>query len=186
MVTPGVYHFGSDSGTMLVRTYRTGLGSRAGHDLVIEVTSWRAVATVGADPAASTVSLTADVDSFEVREGRGGIKPLTDGDRADIRATIREKVLDTARHPVIEFASTAVHGSAPQVTVDGQLTVRGATRPITVAGTIDESPEGSSIRVSARVVQSEYGVKPYSAFLGALKLRDDVDVDVEARLVPAS
>jgi len=33
-------------------------------------------------------------------------------------------------------------------------------------------------------VQSEWGIKPYSAFLGALKLRDAVDIDVEATLVP--
>jgi hypothetical protein len=35
------------------------------------------------------------------------------------------------------------------------------------------------------VVQSQWGIKPYSAFFGALKLRDDVDIAVDATLVPA-
>jgi hypothetical protein len=33
-------------------------------------------------------------------------------------------------------------------------------------------------------VQSRWGIKPYSAFFGALKLRDAVDIEVEATLVP--
>jgi hypothetical protein len=31
-------------------------------------------------------------------------------------------------------------------------------------------------------VQSDYGIKPYTAFLGALRVRDAVDVDVELDL----
>jgi hypothetical protein len=34
------------------------------------------------------------------------------------------------------------------------------------------------------VVQSDHGIKPYSAFLGALKVRDAVDIEAEAQ-VPA-
>jgi len=169
---------------MWIRTYRTGPGSRAGHDLTIEVTSWRGTAKVGADAAGSSVEMTVDAGSFEVREGRGGIKPLNDGDRADIRRTIGEKVLDTARHPAITFRSTALRGLPQDLSVDGDLTIRDITHPITVAGSVEDSPGGPRLRATARVVQSEWGIKPYSAFFGALKLRDAVDIDVDATLVP--
>jgi polyisoprenoid-binding protein YceI len=183
MVAGGDYLFGADTGRLLIRTYRAGLGSRAGHDLTIEATVWEGTAQVGADAAASSVALTVDPDSFEVREGRGGIKPLTAADRAEIRATIRE-LLDTARYPAITFGSTALRGSQRDLLVDGQLTIRDATHPVMVRGSIEESSGDPRLRATAQVVQSEWGIKPYSAFLGALKLRDDIDIDIDATLVP--
>jgi polyisoprenoid-binding protein YceI len=184
MVATGDYRFGADTGRMLIRTYRTGLGSQAGHDLTIEVTVWQGTAQVGADAATSFVALRVDADSFEVREGRGGIKPLTDADRADIRKTIREEVLNTARYPAITFGSTALRGTQQELSADGQLTIRDATRPVTVRGSIEQSSGEPRLRATAEVVQSQWGIKPYSAFLGALKLRDAVIIDVEATLVP--
>src|SRR5690348_36910 len=134
MLDVGEYRFGADTGQLLLRTYRTGLGSRAGHDLVIEVTSWRGTATVGDEAAANSVALTVDVDSFRVREGRGGVKPLSEGDRAEIRSTIRDKILDSVRFPRIEFRSTRVTGSTSNIVVEGGLEVRGVTRPVVVHG----------------------------------------------------
>jgi polyisoprenoid-binding protein YceI len=70
------------------------------------------------------------------------------------------------------------------LSVEGGLTIRTATHPVLVRGSIDESSGKPQLRATAQVVQSEWGIKPYSAFLGALKLRDAVDIDVEATLVP--
>ena len=181
MVAEGKYRSGSDSGHLFVRTARSGLGSRAGHDLVIEVTDWRATGEI--ESTASSVEVSAVVDSFEVREGHGGIKPLTDADRAEIKKTIREKILESARYPEIEFTAAAVHGGPAEFSVDGQLTIRGATHPVTVRGRVDDSGERPRVSGSAVVTQSEWGIKPYSAFLGALKLRDDVEIEFDADLV---
>ena len=41
-IADGSYALGPDSGQLLIKTSRTGLGARAGHDLTIEVTGWRA------------------------------------------------------------------------------------------------------------------------------------------------
>src|SRR6476620_712212 len=183
MVAAGDYRFGADTGRLLIRTYRTGLGSRAGHDLTIEVTVWHGTAAVGADAAAPSVALRIDADSFEIREGRGGIKPFTDADRADIRKTIRG-LLDPARYPSITFASSGLRGLQRDLSVEGGLTIRTATHPVLARGSIDESSGKPQLRATAQVVQSEWGIKPYSAFFGALKLRDTVDIDVDATLVP--
>src|SRR4051812_39982976 len=96
----GEFRTGAQAGRLLVRTSRTGLGARAGHDLTIEATEWAALVTVrGGDPARSSVTAEVDVDSLEVREGSGGVKPLSDSDRAEIRRIIREKVLHAEQHP---------------------------------------------------------------------------------------
>lgn len=178
----GTYVMGPESGQLLVKTGRTGLGSRAGHDLTIEVTSWRGEVVVNTtDPAQSSVSVEAEVESMEVREGTGGVKPLTDSDRADIKGTFLE-ILQADRHPTISFRSTEVSGTADALGVSGDLAIRGSSRPVVVRGSVSD---GGRVHGRATVVQSEWGIKPYSAFFGALKLADEVAVEVDATLQPA-
>ena len=178
-VAAGTYELGPQSGRLLVKTSRTGLGARAGHDLTIEVTRWRGRTLVDpAEPANSMLAVDVDVDSFEVREGTGGVQPLTDADRADIKQTIRQKILHTARHPTITFRSRMVRGTAESFAVDGVLTIEGATRPVTIQGGVTEG----RVRGTATIVQSQWGIKPYTAFLGALRLKDDVMVEFDVAL----
>ena len=125
-----------------------------------------------ANPANSSVTVEVDVDSFEVRQGTGGVKPLTDADRADIKNTLRGKILNTGQHPTITFGSNQVSGTAESFRIDGDLTIVGVTQPVTVEGQL---AAGRALG-SAVIVQSRWGIRPYSAFLGALKLRDEVEV----------
>lgn len=178
-IAAGTYRLGAHSGRLLVRTGRTGLGAKAGHDLVIEVTRWRGEAVIDPDaPAASAVTVEAEAGSLEVREGTGGVKPLTDSDRREIEKTIREKVLHTGKHPTITFRSAGVEGTPESFQVHGDLTIVGLTRPVT----LDCRFEGDRVRGTATVTQSRWGIKPYSAFFGALKLSDDVEVRFDVGL----
>jgi len=172
-VPDGSHRVGPQSGRLLVKTARTGLGAKAGHDLTIEVTRWRGNVIVhAANPASSSVTVEADVDSLEVREGTGGVKPLSDADRV--------KILNTARHPVITFVSSQVSGTAQSFRIDGDLTIVGVTRPVTVEGQL----AAGRAQGSAVITQSRWGIRPYSAFLGALKLRDEVEVQFDIDLTP--
>ncbi|MEV4092303.1 YceI family protein [Streptosporangium saharense] len=177
------YPLGPENGPLLVRTTRTGLGARAGHDLTIEVTRWHGEAVVDPeDPARSSVSVEVDATSFAVREGTGGVKPLSDADRRDIVRNIGEKVLDTARHPVIAFQSSLVAGTAEAFRVEGDLTLAGVTRPVT----IDALLADGRVRGSVTITQSRWGVKPYSALFGALRLSDEVGVWFDLALSPST
>ena len=170
------YRLGPQAGRLLLKTGRTGLGRRAGHDLTLEATRWQADAVVNTEnPGQSSVTLTIEVDSLEVREGTGGLKPLTDADRADIKTTIGGKILRTAEHPAITFSSSRVSGTGDGFQISGDLTIMGQARPVTVSGGID----AGRIRGHATVTQSQWGIKPYSAFAGALRLADNVTVEFD-------
>jgi polyisoprenoid-binding protein YceI len=172
----GSCRLGPQAGRLLLKTGRTGLGRRVGHDLTIEATRWQADVVVNnADPGQSSVTVTIEVDSLEVREGTGGLKPLTDADRADIKTTIGEKILSTAEHPVIMFRSSKVTGTADSFQASGDLTIMGQARPITVSGGI----HAGRVRGHATVTQSRWGIEPYSAFAGALRLADDVRIEFD-------
>jgi polyisoprenoid-binding protein YceI len=134
----GGYRLGPESGRLLVHTTRTGLGAKAGHDLTIEVIHWHGHATVDpAVPANSSVTIQVDAESFHVRQGTGGVKPLTDPDRAAIHKTLKQ-ALHTAQHPTITFQSRRVERSAGSFTLDGELTIMGVTRPVTVQGGVTD------------------------------------------------
>jgi polyisoprenoid-binding protein YceI len=107
------------------------------------------------------------------------VKPLTAADRAEIERDIREKILHTGRHPAITFRSTGIAGEPAAFRVDGELGIAGVTRPVT----IEAGLAGDRVRGSATIVQSQWGIRPYSAFFGALKLRDEVGVEFDAGLV---
>ncbi len=176
--TTGTYSLGPDNASLQVKTYREGMASKVGHDLVIAVTRWEATVDLADDPAASSVELTADARSLEVRDGVRGLKPLTDKDRAEIVKNIDEKIL---RGQPIVFRSSAVRPDGERLTVEGELTMAGATRPVTAQ--LDAGADG---RVSGTIalVQSEWGIKPYRGLMGALKVRDEVEIVADARLSP--
>lgn len=172
----GSYRLGPKAGTLVLKTGRTGLGRRAGHDLTIEATHWQADAVVNAaDPGRSSVTVSIEVDSLQVREGTGGLKPLTDADRADIKTTIGEKILLTEEHPVITFSSSQVTGTPEAFQISGDLTIMGRARPVTISAGID----AGRIRGDATVTQSQWGIKPYSAFAGALRLADEIRIEFD-------
>jgi polyisoprenoid-binding protein YceI len=175
----GTYRLGPGSGTLSVRTGRKGAASKAGHDLLIEVTSWDATLAVGEDPADTSIELSADGGSLRVREGTGGMQALDDGDRANIQQTIDDEVL---RRQGITFRSSRVQpGGDGGLHAEGDLTLLGQVRPI--AFDVALGADGA-ITASAIVKQSNWGMKPYSALFGALKVADEVEVNLAATLSP--
>ena len=178
-VVNGSYDLGPQRGRLLVHTTRTGFGSKAGHDLAIEVTRWHGAATVDTDePGRSTVNLQAEVASMTVRHGSGGVKPLTGADRGEIERTLRGKILGADQYPTITFASTQIYGDADSFRIEGDLTIVGEIRPVTVHGALLDGHASGS----ATITQSAWGIRPYSAFFGALKLNDDVTVEFDIDL----
>ncbi|GGN51268.1 polyisoprenoid-binding protein [Streptomyces albiflavescens] len=184
-LTDGTYRLGPSTARLLIKTGRAGLGRRAGHDLTIEATRWsgEVVLVVGA-PDSSSVSVSIETGSLKVREGTGGLKTLTDADRAEIERTLADKtLLHTAEHPTITFRSTRVTGTPQSFEITGDLTIKGRPHPATVHG----KGNGDGLLSGwATVTQSTWGIKPYTAFLGALRLADEVRMEFEvARLEPA-
>ncbi|MEA2468903.1 MAG: hypothetical protein QOJ57_3029 [Thermoleophilaceae bacterium] len=172
-----MYRLGPDDGTLSVRTKRTGAAAKAGHNLLIHVTSWEATIELGEE---TSIVLEADGGSLRVREGTGGMQALQDEDRANIEQTIDDEVLEGQP---ITFRSSAVEpaGDAAGLSVHGELTLLGATRPLTFDVAMTAHGE---LRAVAVVKQTDWGMKPYSGLFGALKVVDEVEVGIEATLPP--
>ncbi len=174
----GTHRFGPDNASLRIKTYREGLAAKAGHDLIIDVTRWEATVEVADEPAGSTIELSADPRSLEVLEGLRGVKPLTDKDRVEIGKNIDGKVLGSHE---IRFRSSHVRaGEADgRITVEGELSMAGAARPLTAQVTVEDD---GAVRATIPLTQSGWGIKPYRGLMGALKVRDEVEVVIAANL----
>ena len=175
-VQPGSYALGPESGTLTVHTGRTRRrGAGPATISSSEVGAWGATVDLAADPSDTRLALTADPRSLRVRNATGGMTALGDDDRQGIAQTIDEDVL---KGTAIAFASTRVRAAGSGLSVAGELELSGATHPITFELTLADG------RLAARAVitQSAWGIKPYSALFGTLKVADDVTVAIDARL----
>jgi hypothetical protein len=175
----GTHRIGPGDGTLRVRTYREGVAQKAGHDLVLEVGRWEATVRVREDGAPEAVELTADPRSLQVREALHGVKPLTGKDRADIGRTIDEKLL---RGRPIAFRSSTVEHAGGRLVVQGELDLAGARRQARFE--LDATPDGR-VAGTLPLTQTEWGIKPYRGLMGALKVRDTVEVVVDVALPAA-
>jgi hypothetical protein len=197
------YRLGPDAGRVVISTTRAGLAARVGHDLTLDVTRWSADITVpGGAPAeaapgeaapgeaapagdlsAATVTAELDLGSLVVREGTGGARPLSDSDRRDIESTMR-KILGGSGGPATAvFRSTRVIPAAAGGAIEGTLTLNGRSQPVRLQLT---GPAPGRYRGTVTIVQSAFGIKPYTGFFGALKLRDEVVAEFEVDLSRAA
>lgn len=174
----GSHVLSSQDGSLAIHTFREGVAQKVGHDLIIEVARWQATVEVQ-DGQLSEVSLEADTQSLEVREGIGGLKPLTDKDRREILGNVDDKIL---RRQPVSFRSSSVRHAEGRVSLAGDLTLAGTTRPASFD--VDLSHDGR-LNGTLSVTQSEWGIKPYRGLMGALKVRDAVDIVLDVALPAA-
>jgi len=175
-IQPGAHKFGPDNATLRVKTGRSGAAAKAGHDLVIEVTSWEATLDVGDAPS---IELSADPTSLKVIEGQGGMQALDDDGKADILKSIDKDVL---KKKDIAFHSTSVEPSDGGFAVKGDLELVGKTAPVEFDLTVGDD---GALSGSAKITQSAWGMKPYSALFGALKVNDEVEVVLDGKVPTA-
>jgi polyisoprenoid-binding protein YceI len=175
-IPAGTHKLGPDNATLSVKTGRTGPAAPAGHNLVINVTKWEATVDIGADPAASSLSLTADGGSLKVQSGEGGAKGLSDKDKKNIEGSIDKDVLKKGN---VSFASTSVAPTDGGLKVTGDLTLNGKTKPITFDLRVGDD---GALSGAAKLTQTDHDMKVFSAMFGALKVTDEVEVVIEGSL----
>jgi polyisoprenoid-binding protein YceI len=169
----GIHRLGPNNATLAVHTKRGGAAAKAGHDLELHVTAWEASLDLDAPGA----ELTADATSLRVEQGTGGMQELGDEDKDNIRQTIDDDVL---KQQNITFCSSSFEPAGEgRYRVEGELTLAGATQPIAFDLSVGED---GKVDARATVTQTRWGVKPFSALFGTLKVLDDVEVVLDGKL----
>ena len=151
-------------------TYKEGILSALAFDLRISVTSF--IVELGDDntliearfDAASLHVDCALADGIERRD------LLTEASKKEIDQSILKDVLDAATYRFITFSSRSVTKEDSSYRIKGILTLHGISREMTFTA----RNEGNYYKAEAWLNLPEFGIKPFSALFGAIKIKPDI------------
>lgn len=155
--------------TVHVFTFKEGLLSTVAHDLRLSLTRFE----VRVDGDAIEVVLWPDslrVDG-SVKGGRLEPSGLSEKDKAEIvQNACGRKILDVARWPEVRY-----RGRRTGDRVDGTLSLAGRDAPLGFSVRED----AGRVRGRLELAPSRWGIAPYKALLGAIRLKDRVVIDFD-------
>lgn len=179
-----IFELDPQASAVHVLVYKGGALARLGHNHVMTVQglhgrvwSHAEIPRSGFDFSFPVAQMLVDEPAARSAAGSEFPGEIPDADReATRRNMLRAEVLDAAQYPEIRVRSAAVAGSASQPRVTARITIRNVSRDLTLTPNV--SIEGDRITVSGEldISQTDFGITPFSAALGALQVQDRLHV----------
>jgi hypothetical protein len=178
------YRIDPQASTLDILVYRGGKFAKLGHNHVVSSKSltgrvWmhRELARSGFEIAFPVADLI--VDDPEARRAAGSEFPpeIPEGDKQGTRKNmLRAEVLDAENYPRVELKSVTVEGTLPNPQVTARITIKQSSRDVVVPVTV--TVDGDRLIASGEfpIQQTEFGMKPFSVAMGALEVKDRLDV----------
>jgi len=169
------YRLGPEESSFTVQAFAEGLFSAFGHDPVIAIRDF--------EGEAQFVPGTLETAAVKIRINAKGLALTGDTkekDRVEIETTMRNQVLEVEKYPEVVFSSSNISASRVaegryRVRVIGDLSFHGVTQKnlwITSEATV--SDQELRARGDFSLKQSDFGIKPFSAVGGTIKLKNEL------------
>jgi hypothetical protein len=161
-----------------VFTFKEGALSALAHDLEIGVGRFTIDVTdeLAVDARFEVGSLTV---LHAIKDGRP--HAMADGDKRKIERNIADDVLDARRYPEIRFRAAKAAPAGDGFVLAGELSLHGKTRPLEIKTRLANGTQLAEVTLH----QPDFGIKPFSAMLGTLKIKPDVKVRLSLAWPPA-
>jgi polyisoprenoid-binding protein YceI len=167
-----------DKSEFKIYVYKAGFASGFAHDHVMGVEKFTGQVNCDPDqPKKSSVFIKIQSPSLKVLDPKVSVS-----DREKIKKSMdSDEVLDVKKYPTIKFLSSAVkvvkRGKEIQLKVTGTLYLHGKKKKITIPIAITFPKSGQLVAVGKyTLTQTDFGITPYSAYLGAVKVKDKIDI----------
>ena len=179
-----VYEVDSHNSQVSILVFRGGKLSRLGHNHVMTSRDVSGRAWVHPEFARSGFELSFPVnqlvvDDPQARSAAGSDFPpdIPQSDKDGTRKNmLKPELLDGERYPQVKLHSATIAGTlqAPQVTA--RITIKDASRDVQVP--VKLAVEGAKLTASGEfdILQTEFGIKPFSVALGALEVQDKLHI----------
>jgi polyisoprenoid-binding protein YceI len=96
------------------------------------------------------------------------------------------KVLRVDAHPYAYVALTGVRAAAGTFRVEPAVTLNGVTRTVPADVTVETTPDGMRVTGRMTILQTDFGLVPYSLLAGALEVQDALAMRFDLRAVAVS
>ncbi len=178
MTTATVEIPGYVAGTWDIDPVHSHIGFMARHLMVSKVrgnfTKFEGQIVTAEDPLQSSATATIDTTSFDTsNEQRNN----------DIKG---ENFLDVANHPTMTYRSTGVRTEGDEIIVDGDLTIRGITRPVALTVEVNgfgPDPYGGTragFSATGEINRADYGITANMALpTGGVMVSEKIQLTIE-------
>lgn len=156
------------NGACEVFSFKDGMLSRLGHDVKLQVKRFELTFEAG------TVVGWFDPRSIEtlcaMKDGVPRPGTLSEKDKRKIEQHVRNDILDVGRYPKILFESTTLQRDGDGFIATGTLVLHGVEQMVTgLARRV-----GQSLVCELELDQTHFGITPFRALFGALKIQPQV------------
>jgi hypothetical protein len=180
--------------SLTVRVFRDGPMQKLGHDHLIVSDDVAGEIALREPATASSFVLRVPLESLVVddaaaRAAAGGpfAAPVPDRDAEGTRRNmLGAKLLDADRQPVMTLASEAVSGEAGHYEARVRVSLAGGEHVVTVPFTLEAGEGRLAAHAAFRLTHADLGLEPFTVALGALRVRDDFEVDLTLEARPAA
>lgn len=178
---------------LVVKVWKTGAGASLAHDHVVRASKFTGTAklddagkpeSLGLELVVDVLGLVPDEPAQRKRHHLPNT-PVPESDRLKVQANLQgEEQLDAAKFPTISFVVSKVfREESGALECLGKLTLHGVTKELLFPITVKTSAGRVEGDASVRFKTSDFGVKPYSAALGLIKNKDEVELVLHVVLV---
>ena len=179
-----VYEIDPQASELNIFVYRGGSLARLGHNHVMSSKSLTGRVWMRPRLAASGFELSFPVnelivDDPDVRRAAGEDFPpeIPAADKEGTRKNmLRAEVLDAEHYPRVEVRSVQVSGALPAPEVVARMTIKSSRRDITTPVTLAITGDRLTANGEFDILQTDFGIKPFSIGLGALEVQDRLRV----------
>jgi hypothetical protein len=176
---------------LAVRVYRDGPMQKLGHDHLITSDGLVGRIALGAPLAETAFELSLPLESLVVddpdaRAAAGGVfaAPVPQKDRDATRHNmLGAKLLDSASQDTMRLTSESVAGGPGSFEARVRVLIAGRESLVSAPFTVTIEGDRLEAHAGFRLTHADLGLEPFAVALGALRVRDDFDVELtlEAR-----
>jgi len=179
-----LYQIDPQASVLHIYVYRGGTFARLGHNHVMTSKSmtgrvWMRSPLPGSGFELSFPVADLIVDDPDARRAAGADFPpdIPDADKEGTRKNmLRKEVLDAETYPNVTVQSAAVDGSLPTPKITARITIKNASKDVAVPASIAMNGDRLTASGEFDILQTDFGMKPFSVALGALEVQDRLHV----------
>jgi hypothetical protein len=187
---PGkLYRVVTEASEVRILVYRSGTLAKLGHNHLITSHNLIGSVTLPEDPADAhfeimmpVLSLAVDEPDKRAEEGADFATPVSDAARAGTHKNMmRPEVLDGDQFPAVAVRSTGITRAGDDYEVSFQVDLKGATHELKAPVHLALEGQGLTATGEFTFKQTDLGLTPFSAALGALAVQDQLEVKFKIR-----
>ena len=177
-----VYRIDTDSSELRIRVDPEGPMARFGHSHIIGGNVISGSVVLGDAQHAARLDLRIDTSSLDVDRPQwradAGLDAALDPDAiSGTRSNMRsDRVLDSVNHPAISIRSVGVEGPTWLSDVTVRIRIRGNVSEVTVPVAVEFDERRLTASGATDLLQSDFGIEPFSAAGGALRVSDRMQI----------